>query len=243
MVFFLHFRRVEFERSDDVDASLFESVPVGCPRTFFGNFFFRTTRFHGRQHDFFHHLTDDTIGKNHGRVAIFESKFKSQVHEVCHLLHRSGSKHNDFIVSISTAARRLIVVTLRGLNGSKSGTSSLDIDDETGDFGTCHIADSFLHQRDAGRGGGSHDSFSRSATSVEHVDGCHFALCLQHNHSGGFPRLNFGKRFEHFALRRDGIAKVAVTATSDGGVGNGFVSFQKENFFIHWAFQFFCDRR
>ena len=108
----------------------------------------------------------------------------------------------------------------------------MDIDDETGDFGTCHITDSFLHQRDAGRGGGSHDSFSRSATSVEHVDGCHFALCLQYNHSGGFPRLNFGKRFEHFALRRDGIAKVAVTATSDGGVGNGFVALHQHYFFF-----------
>ena len=54
------------------------------------------------ENDLLHHLTDDTIGENHGRAAILERQLEGKVYEVCHLLDRVRGKHDDIVVAVAT---------------------------------------------------------------------------------------------------------------------------------------------
>ena len=82
----LHHLRLQLQRSDDIGLTVLRTSD-GCPRTLLANLLLRATRLIRRQHDFLHHLSDDTIRQNHGRITILESQLESQVYEVGHLLY------------------------------------------------------------------------------------------------------------------------------------------------------------
>ena len=235
LVFLLHFGGVELERGNHVGFSAFQPVPIGSPGTFLHDFLFRAAGFVRRQHHLFHHLPNHAVGEYHGGRAVFEGEAEGEVHEVCHFLHRGRCEHNHVVVAVAAAARGLVVVALRGLDSAEARAAALHVHDQAGYFRARHIADAFLHQRHAGTRRGGHHALARAAASVEHVDARHLALRLQHHHTRGFPRLECGKRFEHLALRRNGIAEIAVATAAYGGVGYGFIAFEQEYFvfFFH----------
>ena len=88
------------------------------------DFGIRTARLLGRQNHLFHHLSDDTVGKDDSRVAVFESEFEAQAHEVCHFLDGGRGKGYEAIVAMTAAFYCLEIVGLTWLNGSESGTAT-----------------------------------------------------------------------------------------------------------------------
>ena len=46
------------------------------------------------------------------------------------------------------------------------------------------------------------------------------------DHARRFPRLQGGQRFQHLALRGDGVAEISVASAADGCMGYRFVAFQ-----------------
>ena len=134
----------KFHRSDNIGLAVFATY---CsPRITLCNFFIADALLLRLQFHFFHHLSDDTIGQHDYWSAIAEREFKTKVYEICHFLHTVGRKDNEFVVTITSTASSLIVVTLRRLNGAKSGTTTLNINDEARHFCTSHITNALLHQ-------------------------------------------------------------------------------------------------
>ena len=205
-------------------------MAIRGPGTFGGDFLFGAAALVGRQHHFLHHLSDDAVGENHRRVAVFEGQFEGQVHKVGHLLHRVGCEDDEVVVAVAAAARGLVVVALRGLNGAQSRATALHVHNHAWHFSACHITNAFLHQGNADARRRGHHALARSAAAIEHIDGGHFAFCLQHHHASGLPWFEFGKGFKHLALRGDGIAEVTVASAADGSVGNGLVALHQEHF-------------
>ena len=125
---------------------------------------------------------------------------------------------------MAAALYGLEVVGLAGLDGTEARAAARDVDYERRKLGSGHVGYTLLHKADAGAGRGGHDALARGSTAVDHVDGCHFALGLQHHHAGGLPGLLGSEGFEHLRLRSDGIAEIAVGAAAYGGMGDGFVA-------------------
>ena len=94
-------------------------------------------------------MPDHAVRKHDHRVAIAKGEFETEVYEVGHLLYTVGGEDNGFVVAVSAATSGLVVVTLRGLNGAKAGTTALHIDDERRNFGAYHVADALLHEGNA----------------------------------------------------------------------------------------------
>ena len=126
-----------------------------------------------------HHLADEAVGQNDGRIAIFVGEFEGQHGEVGHLLHGSGSQHEVAVVAVASAFHHGEVVALFGGDVAEARTSAHHVDDDAGQFGARKIGDAFLHQADSGTGGGGHDARSSRSRAVHHVDGGDFAFRLQ----------------------------------------------------------------
>ena len=94
----------------------------------------------------FHHLSDDTIGKHDDGIAIAESQLETEVDEVGHFLYAVGGKYNRFVVTVTTTAGSLVIVTLRRLDRAQTRSAALYVDDERRDFGADHITNAFLHE-------------------------------------------------------------------------------------------------
>ena len=221
-VVLFHSRRLQFEAGDDVLAAPLHTR--GCPGAFLDDFFVRAAGLEWGQYHLLHHLSDDAVAQYHHRVAVAEGQRETEVDKVGHLLHTGGSQHDDVVVAVASAARRLEVVALTGLDGAQAWASALYVDDEAGQFGTGHVRDALLHQGDARTAGRRHHSFTCGRTAVDHVDAGHFALCLQHHHARGFPGLFDGQCLQHFALWGDGVTKIAVASAAYGGVCDGLVT-------------------
>ena len=135
----------------------------------------------------FHHLTDDPVCQYHYRISVFISQIEAKPHKIVHLLHRSGSENQQGIVTVTAPFCCLVVICLRGLDGAKSRSTPLHVDDHAGQFRTCDVGDAFRHQADTRTGGGGHYSFPAASGPVYHMDGGNFTFCLKHHHPGGFP--------------------------------------------------------
>ena len=220
----LHFFGLQFERGDDVGLASFRLAGSG-PRALGDDFCVGAARLGGREHHFLHHLSDDAVGQDDGRIAVFEGQFEGKANEVGHFLYRGRSQGDEAVVTVSATFYGLEIVGLAGLDGSQAGTSAHDVYDEAGQFGTGQIGDAFLFQADTGAGRRGHHHFSASGTAVHHIDCGHFAFGLQHHHAGGFPRLQLGQSFQYFRLGSNRVTEVSVGSAADSGVCDGFVTF------------------
>ena len=97
-----------------------------------------------REHHFFHHLADDTVGKDNCRITVFEGKFECQSYEICHFLYGSRSKGNQTIVTVAASFYCLEIVGLARLDGSQTGTAAHNVYNQARQLGTCQIRDTFL---------------------------------------------------------------------------------------------------
>ena len=131
-----------------------------------------------RQYHFFHHLPDDAVCQNNGRITVFESEFETQSDKVRHFLYGRGSERDQAVVAMSAAFDGLEIVCLAGLDCPQAGTATHHVHDQTGQFGSCDIRYTFLFQTDTGAGRGGHHTFARTSTSIYHIDGCHFTFSL-----------------------------------------------------------------
>ena len=112
-----HGLRHKLQRGYDVGLAV-ACAACRCPRTFANDLFLCAAGFLLRQHHLLHHLSDDTVAKNHCGVAVTERQGEGKVHEIGHLLNRVGGKDNDVVVAIAATACGLQIVALRGLDGS-----------------------------------------------------------------------------------------------------------------------------
>ena len=119
---------------------------------------------------FLHHLADDTVTENHGRVTVFECELKSLAYEVVHVLSRGGSEDDGMVVTVSAALDCLEIVSLAGLDGSESRTSAHHVHYYAGQLGTGDVAESLAHKADTGAGRRGHDLLSAAGTAVYHID-------------------------------------------------------------------------
>ena len=227
----LHHLRGELERRDDIGLAVLRAAG-GSPGALLQDFFLGATGLERRQHHLLHHLSYDTVGKNHGGVAIFECELEGQVDEVGHLLHAVRGERDDVVVAITTAARSLEIVALRGLDGTQSGAATLHVYKHARQLGTSHVGNAFLHQGNTRRRRRGKHLLTCTGTAVDHVDGCHLALGLQHHHAGGLPRLQLGERLNHFTLRSDRIAEISVSTATNGCMGYRLIAFHQYNFFF-----------
>ena len=88
-------------------------------------------------------------------------------------------------------------------------------------------------------------NFTAGRAAVKHVHRRHFALGLQHDHTGRLPRPHRGQRFQYFGLGRDRITEIAVATAAHGGFGHHFVPFHQSylfhtSFLINQTPGFFC---
>src|SRR6185369_1557336 len=109
----------------------------------------------------FHHLSDESIGKDDGRVAIFVREFEGEDGERIHLLHRCWREHDVAIAAVSTTFDHGEVIALLGRDVAESGTAANHVDDHCGKLGTGDIGHSLLHERNARAGGAGHYAFAR----------------------------------------------------------------------------------
>ena len=205
----------------------------GAPRSVLAAFFLRPAGDVVAGVEFLHALSDSTVGEDEDGVAIFEGDIPSVEDEVVHFLHAGGSEGVELIVTVTTALYALEIVALRRLDGAKTGTATHYVNNQAGNFGAGEVGETFLHQRDSGRGGRGGHLFACGSTAVHHIDGSHFRFSLQDNHTGIFPRFLGHKSFHNFRLRGDGIAEVAVRTTGNHSAGNSFIALHQFQFFCH----------
>ena len=99
-----------------------------------------------------HHLSDYAVGKDDSRIAVLEGKLEAQTYEVCHFLYGSGGEGDKAIVAMAAAFHGLEIDGLAWLDGSQSGTAAHYIYNQTRQFGSCNIGDTFLLEADTGAG-------------------------------------------------------------------------------------------
>ena len=177
-----------------------------------------------------HHLSHRTVCQDHGSHAVLVGELESLYGELSHLLN-GGRRQNDHAeVSVTAGTGRLEVVGLAGLNTTKSGAASLNVDHQRGKICACEVRKSLTLERDSGAGGGGHHAVARRCNSVHHVDGGDFTLRLQE----GSPDL--GHTLCH--VRRDlglgsnRISKVMTATCDNGSLSDCLVSFH-QNLFRH----------
>ena len=147
-------------------------VAYGCPGVAQGaDLLFGAAGLGGTELHFLHHLSDDTVAENHGRVAVLERELEGLAYEVVHVLSRCGSEYDGMVVTVSAALHCLEVVSLAGLDGSESRTAAHYVHNHAGQLGAGDVAESLAHEADTGAGGGGHDLLSAAGTAVYHVDG------------------------------------------------------------------------
>ena len=93
----------------------------------------------------FHHLADETISKDDGRIAILVGEIESKDGEVGHLLYGRGRKYKIAVTAVASAFDHGKVIALLGGDVAEAGASAHDIDDDAGQFGAGTIGDAFLH--------------------------------------------------------------------------------------------------
>ena len=130
-VILFHLFRFQFQRSNDIGLASVYSAG-SSPRALLDNFCICTAGLLRRQYNLFHHLTDNTVGKNDSRVAIFEGKIKGQSNEISHFLYGSGSQSDQTVVTVTSTLDSLEVVCLTGLDGSQSGAAAHYVYNQTG---------------------------------------------------------------------------------------------------------------
>ena len=80
--------------------------------------------------------SDDAVGQDDGRIAVFEGQFEGKANEVGHFLYRCRGQCDEAVVTVPAALHGLEIVGLAWLDGSQAGTSAHDVHDEAGQFGT-----------------------------------------------------------------------------------------------------------
>ena len=116
------------------------------------NFGIRAARLLCGKNYLLHHLSDYAVGKNDSRIAVLEGKLEAQAYEVRHFLYGSGGKGDKAIVAMAAAFHGLEIVGLAWLDGSQSGTAAHYIYNQTRQFGSCNVGDTFLLEADTGAG-------------------------------------------------------------------------------------------
>ena len=150
-------------------------------------------------------------------------------------LHRllDGGRGEDQhpVVAVAAAAGGLIVVALRGLDGTETGAAANHVHDDAGQFCADDIADAFLLQGDSRTGGGGHDPRAGTGRAVDHIDRGDFALRLQETAALNL-RQTLGHIFRDLVLGGDGVTEEEAASGLDSGLGNGFVPLH-EHFLTH----------
>ena len=162
-----------------------------------------------------HHLTDDTVGKQHDGGAVLVGKIERVVHKIDGLLYGGGSQDYHVIVAVTAALGGLEIIALRGLNGAQTGAAAHHVADNAGQLGACDVAYALLLKADARGGGAGHYPCARARGAVYHIDSGDLALCLQE------APADLGHTSSHVlgnvVLRSDGIAEEETAAGLDGG--------------------------
>lgn len=125
----------------------------------------------GTEFHLLHHLSDDTVTENNGRVAVFEGKVKCFAYKVVHVLSGCGGEYDGMVVTVSASLYGLEVVSLAGLDGSQTRTAAHYVHYDAGQLGSGDIAQTLAHEADSGAGRGGHYLLSAAGTAVYHVDG------------------------------------------------------------------------
>lgn len=120
-------------------------------RTLLDNFGIRAARLLCGKNYLLHHLSDYAVGKDDSRIAVLEGKLEAQAYEVRHFLYGSGGKGDKAIVAIRRLSRSGNS-SLAWLDGSQSGTAAHYIYNQTRQFGSCNVGDTFLLEADTGAG-------------------------------------------------------------------------------------------
>ena len=110
-VVLLHCLGYKFECGHDVGSATFGTAG-DSPRAFARYLLVGATGTESGQFDALHHLTDDTVGKHHDRIAVFVCEVKTETYEVSHLLNRCRSEHYQMIVAVTSALGGLEIVAL-----------------------------------------------------------------------------------------------------------------------------------
>ena len=116
----------------------------------------------------------------------------------------------------------LEVVPLSRGDIAQARTPTDHVDDDRGQVGASEIRYAFHLEADAGAGGGGHGARAGRRGAVAHVNGRHFALCLDED----APHLRHVSChiFQQLVLRRDWITEVGPAAGTDSGLGHSFIS-------------------
>ncbi len=149
-VVYFHFSRVELERGYDVAVGA-GAFPGGGPRALGADFVVGASRPLGREHHFFHHLPDDSVGENHRRSAVFEGEVEAEGHEVGHFLNGGRGEDDKVVIAVASAFCGLEIVALGGLDCAESGAAAHTVEDERRELGGGKVGYAFLFERNAGR--------------------------------------------------------------------------------------------
>ena len=172
-----------------------------------------------------HHLAHESVGQNDSGIAIPVREFEGENGEVRHLLHGRGGDDEIAIIAVASAFDHGKVVALLGSDIAQTGTSTHDVDNDTGQFRTREIGDAFLHQADAGAGRTGHHSHAGRGCAVHHIDGSGLALGL-HESSADFGKIERGG-LGNFAGGGDGISVVGAASSQHCALDDGNVTFTK----------------
>src|SRR5213078_386495 len=104
--------------------------------------------------------------------------------EVGHLLDGGGGEDEGAVVAMAAALDDLVVVALLGGDVAESGAGPHDVGDDAGELGAGEVAEAFLHEGDAGAGGGGHGPDAGGGASVDHIDGGDLAFGLDEDAAG-----------------------------------------------------------
>ncbi len=104
--------------------------------------------FRPRQDRLFH-LANNSVAKYEHWGAEFVCNFKCFEHHVVAFLARTWGQDVQAIVAVTAALNCLEIVALGWANVTKTWATAVHINNNTWQFATCHIRDSFLHERHA----------------------------------------------------------------------------------------------
>ena len=176
-----------------------------------------------REFDRLHHLTEQTVREQHDGHSVLFAELKCTDNEVHDLLHGIRRKDDEAEIAVAEALCCLPVILLGGLNGTETRAAALNIDEETWNIRTCDIGDTLGFQRDSGRGGGCHDAGAGAACAENHIDRCDLRFSLKKD-TAALGHL-LGEILGKLGLRGDRVAKEALAACTDRGLGQRLIAF------------------
>ena len=175
-----------------------------------------------------HHLSQQTVCQNHCRNPVLVRLVKCQHDGIHHLLYGTWCVYQNVKITVTHGVGCLVVIRLRRLDRTQTGTATLYVDNQRRQIGTCHVGNALCLQRNAGRGGGCHGTDTGRGCAKYHVDCCDLRFCLQKDTAGFLHALCHIRR--QLGLRCDRVTKEALTACTDGSLCQCLIALHQTSF-------------